>query len=80
LGRATVDGEDQGLVRIYAAPDGKLLGGSIAAPAGEHLGHLLALAIERGMDASSLEDQAWYHPTEEELLQNALRDLLSKII
>ena len=77
-GRATSDGEDQGIVRLYAAPDGKLLGASIAAPAGEHLGHLVALAIERGMDAAAFEDQAWYHPTEEELLQSAVRDLLGQ--
>ena len=78
-GRATIDGKDHGLVRLYAAPDGKLLGGSITAPAGEHLGQLLALAIEREMDVAALEDQAWYHPTEEELLQAAARDLLGKM-
>ena len=77
-GRATIEGEDRGLVRLYAAADGKLLGASIAAPAGEHLGHLVALAIERGMDAAAFEDQAWYHPTEEEMLQSALRDILQQ--
>jgi dihydrolipoamide dehydrogenase len=77
-GRATVDGSNRGLVRLYAAADGKLLGGSIAAPAGEHLGHLVALAIERGMDAAAFEDQAWYHPTEEEMLQGAVRDILGQ--
>jgi dihydrolipoamide dehydrogenase len=75
-GRATADGEDQGLVRLYADADGKLLGASIVAPEGEHLGHLVALAIERGMDAAAFADQAWYHPTLEELLQSAARDLL----
>jgi len=75
-GRATADGEDQGLVRLYADAGGTLLGASIVAPEGEHLGHLVALAIERGMDAAAFADQAWYHPTTEEMLQSAARDLL----
>lgn len=75
-GRATADGADQGLVRLYADSDGTLLGASIVTPEGEHLGHLVALAIDRGMDAATFADQAWYHPTVAELLQSAARDLL----
>jgi dihydrolipoamide dehydrogenase len=75
-GRATVDGEDQGLVRLYGDADGRLIGAAIAAPAGEHLGHLVALAIDRGTEVATFADQAWYHPTVEELLQAAARDLL----
>ncbi len=74
-GRATADGETQGLVRLYADRDGKLLGASIVAPEGEHLGHLVALGIERGIDVAEFVDQPWYHPTIEELLQAAGRDL-----
>lgn len=74
-GRATADGADQGLVRLYAAADGKLLGASIAAPGGEHLGQLVALAIDRGMDVATFADQCWYHPTVEEMLQNVARDV-----
>lgn len=75
-GRATVDGVAQGLVRLYADRDGTLLGASIAAPEGEHLGHLVALAIDQGMDAARFADQPWYHPTVEELLQMAARDIV----
>ncbi|MBW6527146.1 dihydrolipoyl dehydrogenase [Sphingomonas sp. RHCKR7] len=75
-GRATVDGEDQGLVRLYGDAEGRLIGAAIAAPSGEHLGHLVALAIDRGTDVATFADQAWYHPTVEELLQAAARDLL----
>ncbi|MBY9063887.1 dihydrolipoyl dehydrogenase [Sphingomonas yunnanensis] len=75
-GRATADGEDQGLVRLYGDADGRLIGAAIAAPGGEHLGHLVALAIDRGTDVATFADQAWYHPTVEELLQAAARDLL----
>lgn len=75
-GRATADGEPDGLIRLYADAAGKLLGASIVAPGGEHLGHIVALAIERGMDVADFADQRWYHPTIEELLQSAARDLL----
>ncbi len=75
-GRATADGATQGLVRLYADRDGTLLGASIVAPEGEHLGHLVAVAIERGMSVADFADQPWYHPTVEELLQSAARDLL----
>lgn len=75
-GRATVDGHDQGMVRLYGSPDGRLIGAAIAAPGGEHLGHLVALAIDRGTDVNTFADQAWYHPSVEELLQAAARDLL----
>ena len=65
-----------GLVRLYADHGGRLLGASIVAPDGEHLGHLVALAIERGMSVADFADQSWYHPTVEELLQTAARNLL----
>jgi dihydrolipoamide dehydrogenase len=75
-GRATADGEEHGLIRLYADRDGKLLGAAIVAPDGEHLGQILALAIDQGMEAAAFLDQAWYHPTVEEMLQQAVRDLL----
>jgi dihydrolipoamide dehydrogenase len=74
-GRATADGHDAGMVRLYGNATGKLIGASIVAPEGEHLGHLVALAIDRGLDAATFADEAWYHPTLEELLQSAARDL-----
>lgn len=74
-GRATADGEDQGIVRLYGDRDGRLIGASIVAPGGEHLGHLVALGIDRGIDVATFADQPWYHPTVEELLQSAARDL-----
>lgn len=75
-GRATIDGEDQGLIRLYGDAAGRLIGAEIAAPGGEHLGHLVALAIDRDTDVATFADQPWYHPTVEELLQAAARDLL----
>ncbi|MEI5688345.1 dihydrolipoyl dehydrogenase [Sphingomonas kyungheensis] len=75
-GRATADGRSDGIVRLYADGDGLLIGATIVAPEGEHLGHLVALAIDRGTDIATFADQPWYHPTVEELLQSAARDLL----
>lgn len=74
-GRATVDGHTKGLVRLYGDRAGKLIGASIVAPEAEHLGHLVALGIDRDIDVATFADQGWYHPTVEELLQSAARDL-----
>jgi len=74
--RSGIDGDDKGLVRLYADRDGTLIGGTIVLTGGEHLGQSLALAIDRGMDATAFADQAWYHPVLEEMLQSAARDIL----
>ena len=73
-GRTTVDGETAGVVRLYADRDGRMLGATLVVEDGEHLGHLVALAIGRGMTLAEFADQPWYHPTVEELLQTAARD------
>ena len=77
--RSGIDGELEGLARLYAAPSGKLLGGTIVLTGGEHLGQSLALAIDRDMDAASFADQAWYHPVLEEMLQAAARDIVRQV-
>lgn len=74
-GRATADGHEHGLVRLYGDAAGKLIGAAIVSPEAEHLGHLVALGIDRGIDVASFADQGWYHPTVEEMLQSAARDL-----
>jgi dihydrolipoamide dehydrogenase len=73
--RAEIDGDERGLVRLYADGGGRLIGGTIVLTGGEHLGQTLALAIERGMTAAEFAEQAWYHPVLEELLQQAAREL-----
>lgn len=77
--RSGIDGEDEGLIRLYADAQGELLGGTIVLTGGEHLGQSLALAIDRGMDAASFADQAWYHPVLEEMLQKAARDIVRQL-
>lgn len=75
-GRLRILDSMQAMIRLYADRDsGSLLGAALFAPAGEHLGHLLALAITRGETIDSLLGLPWYHPTIEELLTVALEDL-----
>lgn len=79
-GRSRVLHEPLGLLRIYAdRKDDRLLGAAMLASRGEHLAHLLALAIERGETAASLLEMPFYHPVVEEMLQSALQDVLGQI-
>jgi dihydrolipoamide dehydrogenase len=75
-GRAKVDARNVGCARIYAdKSDGRLVGAIIAAPGGDHMGHLLAWAIGRGETATTLLDLPFYHPTVEEGLKPALLEI-----
>jgi pyruvate/2-oxoglutarate dehydrogenase complex dihydrolipoamide dehydrogenase (E3) component len=48
-------GEAAGVLRIHAERDsGVLVGAELCAPAAEHLAHLLALAVERGLTVSDM--------------------------
>lgn len=77
-GRARVEGINQGMVTLYAAgPEGRLIGADICAPAGEHLAHLLTWAIQQGKTATELLNMPFYHPTIEEGLKGALREICS---
>lgn len=49
-GRARLAATAPGLMRLCAGPgNGLLLGAEICAPAGEHLAHLLALAVDQDL-------------------------------
>ncbi|TVQ37840.1 MAG: dihydrolipoyl dehydrogenase [Geminicoccaceae bacterium] len=73
-GRARTAQTNEGLLRVYAdKASGRLLGAEMAAPAGEHLAHLLALAIERRLTVAELLRLPFYHPVIEEGLRTALR-------
>lgn len=79
-GRAIVMGKGAGLLRVYARKsDGKLLGSEMAIPAGEHVAHHLAWAIEQGMSAFDLAKMPFYHPVIEEGLQSALAHLIGQL-
>lgn len=75
-GRARVDGQNRGVLTLYAAaPDGRLIGADLVAPAGEHLAHMLAWAVQGGLTATQLLNMPFYHPTVEEGLKQALRTI-----
>lgn len=75
-GRSRVDGVNRGTLTLYAAaPDGRLIGADLIAPAGEHLAHMLAWAVQSGLTATQLLNMPFYHPTVEEGLKQALRTI-----
>lgn len=74
-GRARVEGKAAGLLRLGADDKGRLTGADLAVPGGDHMAHLLAWAIANGASASDVLDMPFYHPTLEEGLKPALRDL-----
>lgn len=74
-GRARAGQRNDGRLCVYADPaTGRLLGAELCAPAGEHLAHLLALAIGQQMTVAGLLGMPFYHPVLEEGLRTALRD------
>jgi dihydrolipoamide dehydrogenase len=75
-GRAIAMRSAHGKLKVYAEPgSGRLLGAEIVAPHGEHLAHLLALAIERQLSVADILTMPVYHPVLEEGLRSALRSL-----
>ena len=74
-GRARAGQRNHGRLHVYADPaTGLLLGAELCAPAGEHMAHLLALAITQKMSVGQLLGMPFYHPVLEEGLRTALRD------
>lgn len=75
-GRARVQGIDQGKVRIYAERrTGRLIGAELFGPRVEHLSHLLAWSVQRGLTVQDALDMPFYHPVVEEGIRTALRDV-----
>ncbi len=75
-GRARVMGENHGMLKIYTSKkDHYILGASMIAPAGEHMAHLIALAIHNKMSVKDFLDFPFYHPVVEEGLRTALRQI-----
>ncbi|BCM84953.1 dihydrolipoyl dehydrogenase [Methylobacterium indicum] len=72
-GRARAMDRAEGLIRVYAEPDGRLTGATMVGPGVEHLAHLMAVAVQEGWTAATFLDRPFYHPTLEEGLQTAVR-------
>ena len=78
--RAVIEGTNGGILRLYVETvSGLLLGVEAACPGAEHLGHVLALAIQQRMTVSELLQMPFYHPTAEEALRAALLDAAQKL-
>lgn len=79
-GRARVAQCNHGRLNVYAEHgSGRLLGAELCAPAGEHMAHLLALAVEQRLTVHDLLRMPFYHPVLEEGLRTALRDAASHL-
>lgn len=79
-GRARTAATAQGVLRVYGdRRTGRLLGAEMAVPAAEHMAHLLALAVERGLTVRDVLAAPFYHPVLEEGLRSALRALARKL-
>lgn len=75
-GRARVQNEHRGLLRIYGDRQShRLLGAELIAPQGEHLAHLLAWVIQRELTVEDVLALPFYHPVVEEGVRTALREL-----
>jgi dihydrolipoamide dehydrogenase len=79
-GRARAMGVNQGVCEVYAkAHCGALTGATLVGPDAEHLAHLLCWEIENGSKASDLLNKPFYHPTLEEGLKTALKQICKDI-
>jgi dihydrolipoamide dehydrogenase len=79
-GRSRVMLRNRGHLRVYADPaTGRFLGAEMAGPDAEHIGHLLAWALQAKMTVAQMLEMPFYHPVVEEGLRTALRDLAVKL-
>jgi dihydrolipoamide dehydrogenase len=78
-GRARAEGVNRGGMCLWAAPNGRLLGGEMLGPGVEHLAQILSGALREGLTAQELRDRPFYHPTVEEGLATLLSEIIQKI-
>lgn len=79
-GRSIVMLSEKGHLRVYAdKKNNQILGAELFAPSGEHLAHLLAWVISQEMTVGEVLRLPFYHPSIEEGLRTALRNLASKL-
>jgi dihydrolipoamide dehydrogenase len=79
-GRSRVMLRNRGHLRVYAERStGRFLGAEMAGPDAEHIGHLLAWALQNRMTVEKMLEMPFYHPVVEEGLRTALRDADLKV-
>lgn len=75
-GRARVDGNNSGMLALYADPsNGRFLGAEMIGPEAEHIAHLLAWALQQEQTVAQMLACPFYHPTVEEGLRSGLQRL-----
>lgn len=75
-GRSRILNKNKGMLHVYAEKKtGKILGAEMIGPRAEHLLHLIAWSIGFSATASDLLKMPFYHPTVEEGIRTALRDI-----
>jgi dihydrolipoamide dehydrogenase len=80
-GRSRVMLRNVGLLHVYAdAASGRIVGAEMIGPDAEHLGHLLAWAIQAEFTVERALAMPFYHPVVEEGLRTALRDAQAKLV
>jgi dihydrolipoamide dehydrogenase len=79
-GRSRMMLRNKGLLHVYAdIASGRLQGAEMIGPDAEHLGHLLAWAIQAKFTVAQTLAMPFYHPVVEEGLRTALRDAAAKL-
>ena len=79
-GRSRVMLRNKGLLHVYAATaSGRFLGAEMIGPDAEHIGHLLAWALQLKLTVVQMLELPFYHPVVEEGLRTALRDAQAKL-
>lgn len=74
-GRSRIVLKNRGKLRVYAQRgSGRFLGAEMVGPAAEHIGHLLAWAVQAQMTIEQMLEMPFYHPVIEEGVRTALRD------
>ena len=67
-------------LHVYAEIDsGRFLGAEMLGPEAEHIGHLLAWALQMKLTVAKMLEMPFYHPVIEEGLRTALRDAQAKL-
>jgi dihydrolipoamide dehydrogenase len=79
-GRARVMLRNRGLLHVYAETGtGLFVGAEMLGPDAEHIGHLLAWALQMKLTIAQMLEMPFYHPVVEEGLRTALRDAQAKL-
>jgi dihydrolipoamide dehydrogenase len=72
--------KNQGMLKVYADQhNGTLMGAEMFGPAAEHIGHLLAWAVQQSLTVHEILGMPFYHPVIEEGVRTAFRDAAEQL-